>query len=114
MQTIVRAAALVLTVAATGYLLVAGAPVATYTGSVAAAAHPVAFPIPDLTPQSSNHEYFLSRLQVVPVGRRNITLPILMYHYIRKPPSMRSDWLGYKLSISPADFAAQMDWLSRN
>jgi peptidoglycan/xylan/chitin deacetylase (PgdA/CDA1 family) len=113
MQTIVRAAAVVLTVAATGYLLQIGAHVAPSVGS-AVAAHSIAMPISNLTPPSSNHEYFLSRLQVVPVGRRNITLPILMYHYIRKPPSMRTDLLGYKLSISPADFATQMDWLSRN
>src|ERR1700694_5318290 len=30
------------------------------------------------------------------------------------PPSTRTDLLGYNLSISPADFATQMDWLSRN
>jgi peptidoglycan/xylan/chitin deacetylase (PgdA/CDA1 family) len=113
MQTIVRAAAVVLTVAATGYMLQAGTP-AAQSRSSAAAAHPIVVPVSNLIPPSSNHEYFLSRLQVVPVGRRNITLPILMYHYIRKPPSQRSDWLGYKLSISPADFSTQMDWLSRN
>jgi peptidoglycan/xylan/chitin deacetylase (PgdA/CDA1 family) len=114
MQAIVRAAAVVLTVAATGYLLQAGAPVAPAVGSAAAAVNPVGVPISELTPPASNHEFFLTRLQVVPVGRQTITLPILMYHYIRKPPSMRSDWLGYKLSISPADFATQMDWLARN
>lgn len=57
------------------------------------------------------HEYFIARTQVVAVGRRNIDLPILMYHYIRHPPSIRADRLGYNLSVSPADFAAQMDWL---
>src|ERR1700674_980205 len=114
MQTIVRAAAVVLTVAATGYLLQAGAPAAPPAVSSTAAAHRIAVLIPDLTPPSSNHEYFLSRLQVVPVGRRNITLPILMYHYIRTPPSPPTDLLGYNLSISPADFATQMDSLSRN
>jgi hypothetical protein len=53
-------------------------------------------------------EYLLSRRQVVPLGRRNITLPILMYHYIRKPPSMRTDSLGHNLSISPAYFARSL------
>lgn len=114
MQTIVRTAALVLTVAATGYTLQAGTLAGPSTGSVAAAVHSVLIPVHFVTPPSSDHEFFLSRHQVVPVGRRNITLPILMYHYIRKPPSMRSDWMGYKLSVSPADFATQMDWLSRN
>jgi peptidoglycan/xylan/chitin deacetylase (PgdA/CDA1 family) len=34
-----------------------------------------------------------------------------MYHYVRTPPSMKGDSLGYKLSVSPSDFNAQMDWL---
>ena len=110
MQTIVRAAAVVLTVAATGYMLQAASPAAA--PRLVPAAGRVT--IPDLAPLTSNHEYFISRLQVVAVGRRNITLPILMYHYIRKPPSTRTDLLGYKLSISPADFSIQMDWLARN
>lgn len=66
----------------------------------------------DATSTAFAHEYFLARLQVVPVGRRNITLPILMYHYIRNAPSMKSDLIGYRLSVTPADFTAQMDWLS--
>lgn len=113
MQTIVRAAALVLTVAMTGYMLQMGSAFST-SGRLAAAVQPVAIPLLGVSTPASDHEYFLSRRQVVPLGRRNITLPILMYHYIRKPPSMRSDWLGYKLSVSPADFNAQMDWLSGN
>jgi len=111
MQAIVRGAALVLTVVVTGYLLQVGSAVPTSMGSAAAA---ITFPLEGLRPAPSDHEFFLSRHQVVPVGRRNITLPILMYHYIRTPPSARYDWMGYKLSISPADFAAQMDSLARN
>jgi peptidoglycan/xylan/chitin deacetylase (PgdA/CDA1 family) len=68
----------------------------------------------DATAPASQHEYFFTRLEVVPVGRRNITLPILMYHYVRTPPSTRTDLLGYRLSVSPADFQAQMDWLAIN
>jgi peptidoglycan/xylan/chitin deacetylase (PgdA/CDA1 family) len=49
---------------------------------------------------------------VIPVGRRFISVPILMYHYIRKPPSILSDKLGFDLSVSPADFSLQMDWLA--
>jgi len=113
MQTIVRTAALVLTVAMTGYMLQLGSAFST-SGGPAAAVQAVAVPLLGVSTPASDHEYFLSRRQVVPLGRRNITLPILMYHYIRKPPSMRSDWLGYKLSISPADFNTQMDWLSGN
>jgi peptidoglycan/xylan/chitin deacetylase (PgdA/CDA1 family) len=105
----VRAAAVLLTVLATSFLLQIG-------GEAAAprATHPVVLAVwaPEATSAASNHEYFVTRLQVVPVGRRNITLPILMYHYVRTPPSTKTDWMGYKLSVSPADFTTQMDWLS--
>jgi peptidoglycan/xylan/chitin deacetylase (PgdA/CDA1 family) len=42
-----------------------------------------------------------------------VRVPILMYHYIRVNPDPR-DRLGFGLSVTPADFAAQMDWLSAN
>lgn len=51
---------------------------------------------------------------VIPVGRRSISVPILMYHYIRTPPSIVSDRLGFDLSVSPSDFSRQMDWLAGN
>ena len=107
----VRAAAVLLTVLVTIYLLQVGGQAAQsrpthHAELVVSAADP--------TSAVSNHEYFLTRLAVVPVGRRNITLPILMYHYVRTPPSMKTDLLGYKLSVSPADFTSQMDWLARH
>jgi peptidoglycan/xylan/chitin deacetylase (PgdA/CDA1 family) len=107
----VRAAAVLLTVLATGYLL--------QLGSQAAPSHPtrpvrIAVVAWDAASAASNHEYFVSRVEMVPVGRRNITLPILMYHYVRTPPSTKTDLLGYRLSVSPADFTAQMDWLAWN
>jgi peptidoglycan/xylan/chitin deacetylase (PgdA/CDA1 family) len=107
----VRAAAVLLTVLATGYLLQLGGQAAPERST-----HPVPITVAtwDATAAASNHEYFVSRVEVVPVGRRNITLPILMYHYVRTPPSTTTDLLGYRLSVSPADFASQMDWLSRN
>jgi len=105
----VRAAAVLLTVLATGYLLQLG-------GQAAPERSPrpvrVAVTAWDAASASSNHEYFVSRVEVVPVGLRNITLPILMYHYVRTPPSTKTDLLGYRLSVSPADFTTQMDWLS--
>lgn len=52
--------------------------------------------------------------QFVPLGHSTITLPILMYHYVRPLPSMRTDLLGYRLSVSPDDFRTQMDWLRAN
>jgi peptidoglycan/xylan/chitin deacetylase (PgdA/CDA1 family) len=50
----------------------------------------------------------------IPYGRRSISVPILMYHYIRPLPSMYGDWMGYKLSVSPATFTEQLDWLSKH
>jgi peptidoglycan/xylan/chitin deacetylase (PgdA/CDA1 family) len=49
---------------------------------------------------------------VIPVGRSSISVPILMYHYIRTPPSILTDRLGFDLSVSPTDFSRQMDWLA--
>lgn len=51
---------------------------------------------------------------LIPLGRRSISVPILMYHYIRPVPSMYSDLMGYRLSVSPATFNEQMDWLAVN
>jgi peptidoglycan/xylan/chitin deacetylase (PgdA/CDA1 family) len=36
-----------------------------------------------------------------------------MYHYIRVNP-VASDRLGFNLSVTPTDFAAQMEWLVKN
>jgi peptidoglycan/xylan/chitin deacetylase (PgdA/CDA1 family) len=63
------------------------------------------------TADNSGREYFVKRHDVVPVGTTTIQLPILMYHYIRKPPSMKTDMLGYRLSVAPDVFQTQMDWL---
>jgi len=62
----------------------------------------------------TDHEFFLTHTRVIPIGRSSISLPILMYHYIRQPPPMLADSLGYKLSVSPADFTAQVDSLWSN
>lgn len=114
MLSSVRAAAIVLTVVATGYFLQLSDQ--EVNSKVPQAAHPgvISGQAQDATSASFNHEYFVSHAQVVPVGLRNITLPILMYHYVRTPPSVKTDLLGYRLSVSPSDFAAQMDWLSQH
>ena len=46
-------------------------------------------------------------------GPSSVKVPILMYHYIRTNPDSR-DRLGFALSVTPAEFAAQMDWLAIN
>ena len=48
--------------------------------------------------------------QVVPPGRAQVRVPILEYHYVRVNPDPH-DKLGFNLSVTPADFVAQMDWL---
>jgi peptidoglycan/xylan/chitin deacetylase (PgdA/CDA1 family) len=50
---------------------------------------------------------------VLPPGPSTIRVPILMYHYIRVNPNPY-DRMGFNLSVTPADFAAQMDWLAHN
>lgn len=41
-----------------------------------------------------------------------LAVPILMYHYIREV-DRASDPAGYDLSVAPARFAVQLDWLAR-
>jgi peptidoglycan/xylan/chitin deacetylase (PgdA/CDA1 family) len=62
----------------------------------------------------AGREYYVKRSwrDVIPLGARTITMPILVYHYVRTPPSIRDDYMGYRLSVSPQDFTAQMDWLA--
>ena len=62
----------------------------------------------------SGREYYVRRHEIVPLGTASIRLPILMYHYIREQPSYRTDPMGYRLSVPPDVFAAQMDWLFAN
>jgi peptidoglycan/xylan/chitin deacetylase (PgdA/CDA1 family) len=107
-----RIAVAALLVLATGFILQA-------QDSTVPRAHPSAPAIaqvdPLLTAQGfGGREYFMRHREVVPVGASVIRLPILMYHYIRRPPSMRDDLLGYRLSVSPETFQTQMDWLYSN
>ncbi len=110
MRTLTRWSALLLTAVATAYILQAGDSLAT---SPVALVRPLEMQFEAVAP-SADRESFVSPIEVVPVGRQNITLPILTYHYVRQPPSMKTDLVGYRLSVSPADFTAQMDWLSAN
>jgi peptidoglycan/xylan/chitin deacetylase (PgdA/CDA1 family) len=50
--------------------------------------------------------------QVAP-GPASIKVPILVYHYVRVNPDP-SDSVGFALSVTPAEFARQMDWLAQN
>ncbi|HET7465964.1 MAG TPA: polysaccharide deacetylase family protein [Candidatus Dormibacteraeota bacterium] len=46
----------------------------------------------------------------IPLGRTEISVPILMYHYIQNLPKNPSE-LTYNLTVTPDNFSAQMDWL---
>jgi peptidoglycan/xylan/chitin deacetylase (PgdA/CDA1 family) len=46
-------------------------------------------------------------------ARAGLRVPILMYHYIREPPNP-NDRVGVRLSVRPADFKAELDWLQAN
>jgi peptidoglycan/xylan/chitin deacetylase (PgdA/CDA1 family) len=107
-----RVAMATLLILSTGFLLQAQ----DTTQPVAAATTPAQVQLmPILTAQAAGgREYFFKRHEVVPVGASILRLPILMYHYIRTPPSTRTDMLGYRLSVSPQDFQSQMDWLYAN
>lgn len=41
----------------------------------------------------------------------SVTVPVLMYHYIRINPD-KNDKVGYNLSVIPTNFQAQMDYLA--
>lgn len=47
---------------------------------------------------------------VEPIAR----VPVLMYHYIRVVENPQEDRLGYGLSVTPTDFATQMQYLTDN
>lgn len=48
---------------------------------------------------------------VIPLGRLEVRVPILEYHYVRVVNKAK-DLLGYNLSVTPGEFTAQMDWLA--
>jgi peptidoglycan/xylan/chitin deacetylase (PgdA/CDA1 family) len=108
-----RGVAVVTAVLAFCYLLQASDSVVPPAPKPSAA--PVALP-PILVAQGpvANKEYFFSKQWIIPFGAHTIQLPILMYHYIRTPPSPLVDILGYRLSVAPAVFEAQMSWLAAN
>jgi peptidoglycan/xylan/chitin deacetylase (PgdA/CDA1 family) len=65
-------------------------------------------------PPRSDRNFSLTHTRVIPLGRTSLSVPILMYHYIRPAPSIYTDLLGYRLTVTPGDFLAQIDWLARN
>jgi peptidoglycan/xylan/chitin deacetylase (PgdA/CDA1 family) len=78
----------------------------------AALAHlPVSLPTPGfLELQTPSPAPTAAAVDIVPAGLSQVHVPILEYHYIRVNPDPR-DRLGFNLSVTPDDFAAQMSWL---
>ena len=61
---------------------------------------------------TAGREFYITNKRWIPFGRSAISVPILMYHYVRPQPSIVRDRVGYNLSVSPETFQIQMDWLS--
>ena len=116
-----------LKLSAMGHVARAGAAItlvfaALYVLQVDDSVRPAQTPLAAIAPPSilvsqadtSGQEYFVKHHteEFVPLGSGTITLPILMYHYVRPQPSMRYDLMGYRLSVPPEVFEQQMDWLS--
>lgn len=81
------------------------------------AARPRSTPTVRVTPSPSPSATLAVGPGVIPldpprpaVTAATVRVPILMYHYVRTV-SRAADPLGFGLSVTPSDFAAQMDWL---
>jgi peptidoglycan/xylan/chitin deacetylase (PgdA/CDA1 family) len=105
-----RAAVALLLVAAAGYLVLVNDST-TGTSRDVPAPPMIQPPIVDARADTGGRDWRESVTTVVPLGYKALSFPILLYHYIRKPPDKRKDLVGYNLSVSPQDFEAQMDWL---
>src|SRR5438270_9001469 len=63
--------------------------------------------------QPAHEDLGLIRHAIVPPGRQSVSVPILMYHYIRQYDSP-ADRVGNALSVNPEAFRAQMAYLAAN
>src|SRR5579884_3268852 len=84
----------------------AGTP-AAHPAASASGASSTAAPSPAPTPTRPH-----SATTVAHARSGCLSVPILVYHYIRLVTS-KANLLGYDLSVSPVEFASQMDWLKR-
>jgi len=86
--------------------------VASYTLLVASGGRPATAiaGIEPLIPNDGALRYAPVTSGYIPLGRTEISVPILMYHYIQDLPK-NPDKLTYNLTVTPANFAQQMDWL---
>lgn len=64
--------------------------------------------VTDAHPRAGHH---MAISTIILAGRRTISVPILLYHYVQDTTSKASR-LTYNLSVSIKDFTEQMDWLA--
>jgi peptidoglycan/xylan/chitin deacetylase (PgdA/CDA1 family) len=89
-----------------------GAPAPALSGEAGQAMTP-AIQVPDTPPATQAPAPALApAFAVAPAGQRPY-IPILMYHYVRSV-DQAADPLGYNLSVTPDQLAAQVEWLRRS
>lgn len=71
-----------------------------------------AFSLPDEPHQTAVRPHVVYETEIPP-GRARISVPIILYHYIRDVPKY-PDVLGYNLSTTVETFKSEMDWLAAN
>ena len=95
-------------------------PIPTLTAVPLPSQTPTTTPIPTLTPSATPTETPLpTATSPLPaalptpngVFSRTVRVPILMYHYVSSPPE-GADQIRINLSLEPADFRAQMQYLA--
>jgi peptidoglycan/xylan/chitin deacetylase (PgdA/CDA1 family) len=97
---------------ATGAILLCVVVVASYTLLATSSGRPQpAFQaVVPLYSNESAPRFEPVRSGYIPLGRTGISVPILMYHYVQVLPKYY-DRLTYNLTVTPANFSMQMDYL---
>lgn len=101
-------AAVMLVSAATVALLVSDTELAPPVSAVPVVHDGVPVELPDPNDRLGPHA---ANVGMIPLGRTRIYLPILMYHYIREL-TKPYDQLSFNLSVTPANFTLQMQYLA--
>lgn len=60
--------------------------------------------------ETSADKFLAGDNQFTSVLGASVTIPVLMYHYVRVNPNP-ADKVGFNLSVTPVNFASQMDYL---
>lgn len=87
--------------------------VGSYATLVTSGRAPMLVPTPTYYTNESAPRYAPVSSGYIPLGRTEISVPILMYHYIGDLP-LPYDQLTYNLTVTPEHFTQQMDYLKKN